>query len=131
MTKAFWIVLAVLVTLLVSILLAWLTSPLPVPPMRPSRRDDERDDGHGGKKIDPSRFPTMRFSQEAYNELPRGVDFPPGYLETVDIGFLFKTTGDEMIIGQVVKGEDLIAEQWGAGLSVPKRGINRYRAVIV
>ena len=36
-----------------------------------------------------------------------------------------------VIIGQVVAGKDLDVYQWGSGLSIPERGINRYRAVIV
>jgi hypothetical protein len=35
-------------------------------------------------------------------------------------------TLDLHVVGQVVKGDDLFCDQWGAGLVVPDRGVNRY-----
>ncbi len=35
------------------------------------------------------------------------------------------------IIGQLVKGEEAIAAQWGAGLSLPERFLNRYEVEVV
>jgi hypothetical protein len=35
------------------------------------------------------------------------------------------------VVGQIVKGEDAIAAQWGAGLSLPERFLNRYEVTVV
>ena len=37
------------------------------------------------------------------------------------------STIEKAVIGQLVRGEDALCSQYGAGLSVPERFVNRYR----
>lgn len=81
------------------------------------------------------RYPVRYFTQAAFDSLPKAAEQPLGFLQTVEIGTYFvcrpsSELPDAVIVGQVVKSEDVLAEQWGAGLAVPDRGINRYRVVI-
>ena len=56
-------------------------------------------------------------------------------LDFLDFGFKFKCLGPAVngmrVIGQVVNGLDAIADQYGAGLSVPARFINRSNVKII
>jgi len=79
-------------------------------------------------------YPVMKFTLEEFNDLPR--DVPRSFLKTCEIGTLFVCSKSDLVpdvtvVGQVVKGSDLFCDQWGAGLSVPERGINRYQVKIV
>ena len=75
-------------------------------------------------------YPTLEMTQKEYDSLPRGKDIPKDDLKYVPFGFRFRTSPDENIIGEVVKGLDALADQAGAALSVPERFINRYRVAI-
>lgn len=80
-----------------------------------------------------SRYPVREFSRPDFDQLPKNVGTE--FLKTCPLGtwFLCKPVeGVEIIVvGQVVKGDDLLCDQWGAGLSVPERGINRYQVKIL
>lgn len=78
------------------------------------------------------QYPVMKLSKEEFSNIPRAEQLPDGFLETCPIGTFFvcreKCPALEIIvIGQIVKEDDLICEQYGAGMSVPARGANRYR----
>jgi len=78
-------------------------------------------------------YPIKKFTQEEFSGLPGGEKnrLPPDFLKICPIGTWFvcrqNNFTDIVVVGQVVKGNDLFCDQWGAGLSVPERGINRYR----
>ena len=83
----------------------------------------------------PSHNPELRLSFNEYYDIPRAEDMPEGFLKTCPIGTRFKCKGSKTIentvIGIVVKGEDALAHQYGAGLlSVPERFVNRYKPVV-
>ena len=80
-------------------------------------------------------FPEKHLTQEEFDQLPNGRKFESNFLETCPIGTWFKChpsdiCPDIIVIGQVVKGGNMLCDQWGAGLCIPERGINRYRAII-
>ncbi|MFA6463980.1 MAG: hypothetical protein WCV55_03165 [Candidatus Paceibacterota bacterium] len=77
-------------------------------------------------------FPIKELSMREFVTLPRGEDVN---FQTCELGtwFLckpFVPLSDITVAGQVVRGLDLFTSQWGGGLSVPERGINRYRVQI-
>lgn len=79
------------------------------------------------------RLPSKSFSPSELSALPKGSDVD---FVTCPIGVMFicvpmPLLPDIIVIGQVVKGNDMFADQWGAGLSIPERGINRYLAKVV
>jgi hypothetical protein len=79
------------------------------------------------------RYPEKTLTQSEFDKLPRNVDREFLNFSPIGSWFVYKPIPeipDIQIVGQIVKGDDLFAEQWGAGLSVPKRGINRYRIII-
>lgn len=86
-----------------------------------------------------SKFPPMEFTMAEYDALPRSEDlieeFGERHLYSANIGLKFKCTGGEKledtVVGHLVKGNDAICEQYGAGLFVPERFVNRYEPVIV
>ncbi len=75
------------------------------------------------------RFPEKIMSADELGRLQKGsdVDLNTCPLDTWFICKLSDLVPDLVVVGQVVEGDKMIAEQWGAGLSVPPRGINRYR----
>lgn len=76
-------------------------------------------------------YPLMEMTQEEYDSLPKGKDMKEGNLKYVPIGFMFKCRNNEKIIGEVIKGMDALADQFGAGLlSLPQRFVNRYEVKI-
>jgi hypothetical protein len=80
-----------------------------------------------------SRYPLKQMSRTEIDKLPKGKDLD---LKGCPIGTWFACSSsplipDVTVIGQTVAGLDMIAEQWGAGLSIPERGINRYRVQII
>lgn len=82
------------------------------------------------------RYPIKKLVQEEFNKIPNAGSLPDGFWKDCSIGFWFVClpsilVPNTIVIGQVVSGGDLIAEQWGAGLSIPNRGFNRYRVKIV
>lgn len=80
-------------------------------------------------------YPIKKMTKEELDKLPYGTEMPVDFLKTCPLGTWFvckksRFLMDVTVIGQVVAGKDLLADQW-AGLSIPERGINRYRVVIV
>ena len=79
------------------------------------------------------RYPEKTLSQGEFDKLPRNVDREFLNFSPIGSWFVFDPIPEIpniQIVGQIVTGDDLFAEQWGAGLSVPIRGINRYRIII-
>jgi len=77
-------------------------------------------------------YPSIEMTQKEYDTLTQGKDQPKDFLKYVPIGFRFKTTPDETIIGEVVKGLDALEDQVGAAfLSLPERFVNRYKVKII
>jgi hypothetical protein len=81
-----------------------------------------------------SRYPVVHFTPEEYDALPCAADLPPDFKDTCPLGFQFAFANpdearDMRIIGEIVAGEDLLANQKSTDL--PKRGCNKYRVVIV
>jgi hypothetical protein len=80
-------------------------------------------------------YPIKRMTQEEVDRLPRDVEVD--FFRTCPIGSLFLCSSktpeleDLVVVGQVVKGDDMFADQWGGGLCVPDRGVNRYRLEII
>jgi hypothetical protein len=77
-----------------------------------------------------ARYPVRQMSRKEYTRLKAAsVDLN---LNTCRLETWFACKPDELapdliVVGQVVRGDELIASQLGAPMSVPKRGINRYR----
>jgi len=82
-------------------------------------------------KVDPRTYPVMQIKRAQYDKIPRAEDLPEGFLETCEFGFLFRCRGSNNIIGKLVNGNDAIGDQYGTGLSIPKRFVNRYRTRVV
>lgn len=79
------------------------------------------------------RFSEKEMTKEYLAALPKGETLD---LYTCPIGTWFvckpfPLLPDVIVVGQVVKGGDALCSQYGAGLSVPDRFVNRYRAKIV
>jgi len=81
------------------------------------------------------KYPVVEITKQELENIPKAQDLEEGFLKEANIGFQFicrNSLGiDEIILGHVVKGDDLFCDQWGAGLSVPAKGINRYRVKVV
>ena len=81
-------------------------------------------------------YPVKEMTREQFNNLPKGENMGTWYPATCLLGswFVFNEIpflpSDKIVVGQVVSGINLLADQW-AGLSIPERGINRYRLVII
>lgn len=94
---------------------------------------------------DLQEYPIVTLTRAMYESLPRaGKDFKTEWLETsAPFGYKFICKGSPsgvIILGELVRGEDAIAVQYGAfkpyyfsimGNAVPKKFVNRYRVVIV
>ena len=81
-------------------------------------------------------FPVRRLTKEEFAGIITADQLPDRYLETCPIGSWFVCRPNEdvpvvTVVGQVVDDKDMICDQWGSGLGVPARGINRYRVEIV
>ena len=83
------------------------------------------------------KYPVVEMTREELTKIPNGDAVPIDFLQTCPVGTKFicrknRFLPDLVIIGKVVKGENLFCAQWGAGLlSIPDRGINRYRVEII
>lgn len=80
-----------------------------------------------------NRYPIKKMTRDEFGKIVRDCDTQ--FLTTCRIGTWLLCTPsvvapETVVVGQIVKGEDMIADQWGAGLSLPDRGINRYRLII-
>jgi hypothetical protein len=79
------------------------------------------------------KYPICHMNVKTFCSLPRGKEID---LEHCPLGTWFMCTSyealpDMKVVGQVVEGKEMLCDQWGSGLSVPERGINRYRLVMV
>lgn len=82
------------------------------------------------------RYPVKKLTRKEFNKLPKNVDTE--FLKTCPIGTWFvckpmSEIPDLVVIGRVVKGEDMFVEQFGAGLfcGPREREINRYCLEII
>jgi len=79
-------------------------------------------------------FPIWETTQKEFDKIPYAKDLEEDFLKTCSIGSLFRSDNEigsrYVVIGQIVKGDDMFCSQWGAGLCVPERGINRFRVKI-
>lgn len=71
-------------------------------------------------------------SKEDFETLPKAEAATRDFLAACPLDTWFISSQSELVpgiivVGQVVKGDDLIGSQYGAGLCVPERGINRYQ----
>lgn len=79
-------------------------------------------------------YPVRHLSQAELARLPKGAGLN---LYTCPLGTCFVCAPhphlprEIVVVGEVVAGDQLLCDQWGAGLSLPDRGINRYRAEVV
>ncbi len=74
------------------------------------------------------KFPEKQMTAADFALLKRGRDID---LHTCPIGTWFVCKPSEhlpdiTVVGQVVEPEKMFENQWGAGMSLPLRGINRY-----
>ncbi len=80
-------------------------------------------------------YPAWRMTQAEFDKIPHAEDLPDGFLTSYQFGFQFvcrrqdDDPDDIIVVGEIVRGEEGI--QWGAGLAVPERLINRYRVQLV
>ena len=101
-----------------------------------SRRELDRAIERQQQRIDMIRsFPPMELTPDELGGIPRAEELPEGWLATCGIGSMFVCRKSELapdmtVVGEVVKGDDLLCGQWGASLCVPERGINRFRVEI-
>lgn len=78
-------------------------------------------------------FPVVEMTEKQFSTLalPKSADD----LKFVPFGHVIRCSEkgavDPTVIGQIVRGEEAIASQWGAGLSLPKRFLNRYEVEVV
>ncbi|MDD5165628.1 MAG: hypothetical protein PHG25_03820 [Candidatus Pacebacteria bacterium] len=79
------------------------------------------------------KFPIREMSATEFDQLVREkpVDLKTCPLGTWFVCTPFELTPDVTVVGQVVTGLEMIANQWGAGMSVPERGVNRYRVKLI
>lgn len=79
------------------------------------------------------RFPVKQMSQAELDQLAQGKDID---LKTCPLGTFFVCRPSELlpgviVVGQIVRGLDMFCDQWGSGMFVPERGINRFRVEII
>jgi hypothetical protein len=78
-------------------------------------------------------YPVVEMSRDVFEKLA----VPPSAetLKFMPFGSVIrcadKGVPSPTIIGQLVKGEEAITSQWGAGLSLPERFLNRYEVELV
>jgi len=82
------------------------------------------------------KYPTRHITSEELSELPKiPGECTADFLKTCPLGTWFvckpnRFLPDTVVVGKVVAGKDLLEDQWGAVLSIPERGVNRYTVVI-
>lgn len=80
------------------------------------------------------KYPETEITRAEFNDLPDSASIDPA---TCPIGTWFvypksDVAPEIVVIGHVVSSSDLLNSQWGwAALSLPKQGVNRYRARII
>jgi hypothetical protein len=74
-------------------------------------------------------MPELKLTQAEYDALPPAAALTALDLKIKPLGLRFKARDGHVC--ELVKGSDMLAHQWGAGLSVPERGLVHYRPVIV
>ncbi len=74
-------------------------------------------------------YPEKVFTAKKFASLPKGnnVNFQGCKIGTWFLCNPYRHLPGVVVVGQVVGGDDMFVDQWGAGLSIPERGINRYR----
>lgn len=87
------------------------------------------------KKAARMRLPEAVLTYEQFKKIGRAEDFDKDFLKYCPMGTVFICSGstglEDAVIGVVVKGLEALADQWGAGLCIPDRFVNRYRPVVV
>ena len=73
----------------------------------------------------------LEITEDDWKKLPSAKDISNEDLKFVDFGYQFRSKDDALVIGEVCKGEDMFCDQWGAGLSVPPRGVRWFKAVVI
>lgn len=78
-------------------------------------------------------YPYERMTAVDFAAVKRQIDID---LHTCPLGTWFvypphPAFPDVVVLGQVVDSLHMIAKQWGSGLSLPPRGVNRYRLQLV
>ena len=83
-------------------------------------------------------YQLVELTQKEFDKLPKAGDFIVEWLRNeAPIGFEFICRradwipDDLVVLGHLVKGKEAICEQYGSGLSVPEKFVNRYRVKIV
>lgn len=80
------------------------------------------------------RYPIAKFTRKKFDALPKLKELklyecPMGtWLSWPDFE---PALPDVRVVGQVVPGLEAIAEQWGAGMSIPERYVNKYRVEFI
>jgi hypothetical protein len=78
-------------------------------------------------------FPVVEMSKHVFENLT--IPANSTELKYMPFGTVIRCVDKEVpsptVIGQIVKGEEAIASQWGAGLSLPERFLNRYEVEVV
>ena len=83
------------------------------------------------------KYPIVELTQKEFDELPKSGSFGIDWLRNeapFDFKFICKPSElvpDVVVMGHLVKGMEAICEQYGAGLCVPKKFINRYSVKII
>ena len=65
-------------------------------------------------------------TREKFNALP--ISEKPDSWQSMEIGTYFRSQTKEVIF-KVVEGMDMFAHQWGAGMSLPKKGLQQFRPI--
>lgn len=78
-------------------------------------------------------YPVVEMTRDSLEKL--AVPTSAGALKYMPFGTVVrcvdKGVPSPSVIGQIVKGEEAIAAQWGAGLSLPERFLNRYEVKVL
>jgi len=82
------------------------------------------------------RYPVIKLAPAEFEKMPKAGDFSVEWLENeAPFGFRFicksfpECPEDLVIMGLIVQTEEIICEQYGSGMSPPKKFINRYRVI--
>ena len=109
--------------------------PKPVKEIRPAiQTKTPREIAEAIRRI--RKYPTKKLTQKEFDELPKNVSCE--FLKTCPISTWFfckpmLEAPDLHVVGQVVKGDDVLTKQFGAGLlsGTGEREINRYLVEII
>jgi len=74
-------------------------------------------------------YPVMRMAYREYCDLPHSLSSEA--LEAAPIGFLFRCSGDGVVVGKIVGPLDIDCIQFGGRLALPEKFVNRYRVEFV